>query len=138
MKAKRSNFFFLLKTLTLIITLLMALVALTLLVANTTTYFHLTCPQWQDLGMIRMHGNRHGNVTLHNKGHYCILPLVCKWSYFHMTPCITLIQNQALPQNSLHSQAQVPGPQQMESIGGTTYFYMQQAQQQPAVVSNQY
>ena len=88
--------------------------------------------------MIRMHGNRHENVTLHNKGHYCILPLVCKWSYFHMTPCIALIQNQALPQNSLHSQAQVPGPQQMESIGGTTYFYMQQAQQQPAVVSNQY
>ncbi|KAK2563253.1 PAN2-PAN3 deadenylation complex subunit Pan3 [Acropora cervicornis] len=46
--------------------------------------------------------------------------------------------NQALPQNSLHSQAQVPGPQQMESIGGTTYFYMQQAQQQPAVLFPSY
>ena len=34
----------------------------------------------------------------------------------------------------MHSQAQVPAPQQMESIGGTTYFYTQQAQQQPAVV----
>lgn len=55
-----------------------------------------------------------------------------------MIPSIAFIQNQALPQNSLHSQAQVPAPQQMESIGGTTYFYMQQAQQQPAVVSNQY
>lgn len=34
----------------------------------------------------------------------------------------------------MHSQAQVPAPQQMESIGGTTYFYTQEAQQQPAVV----
>ena len=43
-------------------------------------------------------------------------------------------QNQTLPQAPMHSQAQVPAPQQMESIGGTTYFYTQQAQQQPAVV----
>lgn len=46
--------------------------------------------------------------------------------------------NQALPQPPLHSQAQVPAPQQMESIGGTTYFYIQQAQQQPAVLFPSY
>lgn len=41
-ESKKVQCFFSLKTLTLI-ALLMALVALTLLVANTTTYFHLTC-----------------------------------------------------------------------------------------------
>lgn len=46
--------------------------------------------------------------------------------------------NQSLPQAPLHSQAQAPGPQQMESIGGTTYFYTQQAQQQPAVLFPSY
>ena len=39
---KKVQFFFSLKTLTLI-TLLMALAAFTLLVANITTYLHLTC-----------------------------------------------------------------------------------------------
>lgn len=47
---------------------------------------------------------------------------------------LCILQNQNLPQAPIHNQAHVPAPQQMESIGGTTYFYTQQAQQQPAVV----
>lgn len=46
--------------------------------------------------------------------------------------------NQNLPQPQIHNQAHVPAPQQMESIGGTTYFYTQQGQQQPAVLFPSY